>query len=93
MEVRIRLAELGDVPILAALIEESVMALQAADYSEAQRRGALGTVFGVDSQLILDRTYFVAESMGAVVGCGGWSRRQTMFGGDAVPGRVYGRSS
>jgi GNAT superfamily N-acetyltransferase len=88
MQVRMRLAELDDVPVLAALIEDSVMALQTADYTEAQRRGALGTVFGVDSQLIVDRTYFVAESEGVVVGCGGWSRRQTLFGGDAVPGRV-----
>jgi GNAT superfamily N-acetyltransferase len=88
MQVRIRLAELDDVPILEGLIDESVMGLQAADYSEAQRRGALGTVFGVDSQLILDRTYFVAEFAGVVVGCGGWSRRQTLFGGDAAAGRV-----
>ena len=86
--VRIRLTELGDVPVLAALIEESVLALQAGDYSEAQRRGALGTVFGVDSQLIKDKTYFVAEAEGGVVGCGGWSRRDTMYGGDAMAGRV-----
>jgi predicted N-acetyltransferase YhbS len=44
--------------------------------------GALGTVFGVDSQLIQDETYFVAESEGQVVGCGGWSKRQTLYGGD-----------
>jgi N-acetylglutamate synthase-like GNAT family acetyltransferase len=84
--VRLRLAELDDVPALEALIEEAVMVLQAAEYSEAERRGALGTVFGVDRALIRDHTYFVAESDGIVVGCGGWSRRQALFGSDAIAG-------
>ncbi|HWZ59921.1 MAG TPA: GNAT family N-acetyltransferase [Gemmatimonadaceae bacterium] len=88
MEIRIRPAAFDDVPALEALIEDAVMVLQAADYSEAQRRGALGTVFGVDSQLIRDGTYFVAEASGLLVGCGGWSRRRTLFGGDAIAGRV-----
>jgi GNAT superfamily N-acetyltransferase len=43
--------------------------------------------FGVDTQLILDRTYFVAEADGKLVACGGWSKRRTLFGGDARSGR------
>jgi GNAT superfamily N-acetyltransferase len=78
--VRIRPAALDDAPALEALIEESVMVLQADDYSEAERRGALGTVFGVDRHLIRDGTYFVAEAGGVIVACGGWSRRQARFG-------------
>ena len=85
--IGLRLAEAADAPALAALIAESVMVLQAPDYSEAQRRGALGTVFGVDSRLIADRTYFAAEAGGLIVGCGGWSRRKTLFGGDAIAGK------
>lgn len=87
MQVKLRLAEPEDVPALTALIADFVMVLQVPDYSEAQRRGALGTVFGVDSRLIADKTYFVAQSQGIAVGCGGWSRRRTLFGGDAVAGK------
>ena len=87
MQVTLRPAEPEDVPALTALIADSVMVLQAPDYSEAQRRGALGTVFGVDSRLIADKTYFVAQSEGIAVGCGGWSRRRTLFGGDAIAGK------
>jgi hypothetical protein len=46
--------------------------------------GALGPVFGVDQQLIRDGTYFVAEQNGVMVGCGGWSRRRSFFGGDGT---------
>jgi GNAT superfamily N-acetyltransferase len=86
-QVKLRPAEPDDVPALTTLIAESVMVLQAPDYSEAQRRGALGTVFGVDSRLIADKTYLVAQCQGIAVGCGGWSRRRTLFGGDAVAGK------
>ncbi|MGO8919270.1 MAG: GNAT family N-acetyltransferase [Stellaceae bacterium] len=87
MQVKLRLAALEDVPALEALIEKAVMVLQAPDYSEAQRRGALGTVFGVDSRLISDKTYVVAEAGDSLVGCGGWSRRRTLFGSDAIAGK------
>jgi GNAT superfamily N-acetyltransferase len=95
----LRLATEDDVPALHALIEASVRGLQAGDYTQAQIEGALGTVLGLDTQLIRDRTYFVAEiadsdnslSQNArarePAGCGGWSKRKTLFGADRGPGR------
>jgi GNAT superfamily N-acetyltransferase len=84
---RIRLACIEDAPALERLIERSVRTLQAGDYSEEQREGALGTVLGLDRQLIRDGTYFAIEAEGRIVGCGGWSRRRTLFGADRVPGK------
>src|SRR4029077_1923705 len=57
--------------------------LQTQDYTSAQIEGALKTVFGVDSQLVADGTYIVAEAdSNVIVGCGGWSKRATLYGGD-----------
>lgn len=75
---------LSDIPALEALIPESVRGLQADYYTVEQMEGALGTVFGVDTQLIRDGTYFVVEVESQVVACGGWSRRKTLFGSDHV---------
>lgn len=84
----LRLAAAQDIPASTELIHLSVRTLQAQDYSSAQREGALGTVFGVDSQLIADETYFVVEDENkTIVGCGGWSKRRTLFGSDQGPGR------
>jgi len=96
LEIRIRAAADDDVPVLRPLIDASVHGLQTKDYSAAQIDYALQTVFGVDSQLIADGTYLVAEvrhtnsiendpsSDGFVIaGCGGWSRRKKLYGGDA----------
>ena len=77
-----RLAREMDVPALESLIPISVRALQSPFYSPAQREAALGPVFGVDRQLIRDGTYFVVECDEAIVGCGGWSRRHSLYGGD-----------
>lgn len=77
-----RLATLADVPALEALIPLSARQLQTAHYTPTQIEGAIGTVFGVDSQLIRDGTYFVAEADHRLVGCGGWSQRKTLYGGD-----------
>jgi GNAT superfamily N-acetyltransferase len=98
--IRIRQALNTDIPVLRQLIDASVRGLQAEDYSPAQIEGALQTVFGVDSQLIADGTYFVAESEVAetaspaqsssknlIVGCGGWSKRKTLYGADQWTGR------
>ena len=84
MFIKIRLAQISDIPHISELILLSARKLQATYYSSAQIEGALGTVFAVDSQLIIDGTYFVAESEsgGQIVGCGGWSQRSTLFGGD-----------
>ena len=85
---RIRRASTADAPAIAALIDSSVRTLQANDYSAEQIEGALGTVFGVDTQLIADGTYFVVETgPNVLVGCGGWSNRKTLFGSDHGPGR------
>jgi len=77
-----RIASDADIPALETLIPLSVRALQAAHYSTAQMEAALGPVFGVDRQLIRDGTYFVVEDAGRIVGCGGWSKRKTLYGGD-----------
>lgn len=82
MTITLRLAQDRDIPQLEELIPLSARNLQAAYYSSAQIEGALGKVFGVDSQLILDGTYFVAEANEQIVGCGGWSKRNTLFGSD-----------
>jgi len=86
----IRLATADDVPALHALIEASVRGLQAGDYTPAQIEGALGTVLGLDTQLIADGTYFIAENSEGpkrLAACGGWSKRKTLFGADRGPGR------
>ncbi len=87
MELNIRIATEPDIPALNGLIEASVRGLQAGDYSPAKLDAALGSVFGVDRQLIADETYFIAEHGDVLVGCGGWSRRRTLFGADAVADR------
>ena len=75
------------------VIDASVRGLQAGDYSPAQIEGALNSVYGVDSQLIADGTYLVAEvvqsaaTKAEIVACGGWSKRKTLYGGDQYIGR------
>jgi GNAT superfamily N-acetyltransferase len=83
----LRKAILADVPQLRALIARSARGLSGNDYRPAQVEGALRGAFGVDTQLLTDETYFVVEEDGRCVGCGGWSFRSTLFGGDARAGR------
>ena len=78
----VRLAVAADIPALEELIPLSVRGLQSGHYSDAQMEAALGPVFAVDRQLIADATYFVAASGEGILGCGGWSRRRSLFGGD-----------
>ncbi|HTT33072.1 MAG TPA: GNAT family N-acetyltransferase [Methylomirabilota bacterium] len=102
LRIRLRLAAPEDVPVLRQLIEASVRGLQTEDYTPAQIEGALQTVFGLDSQLIADGTYIVAEAesdetqsptgagakrQATIVGCGGWSKRKTLYGSDRWTGR------
>lgn len=82
----LRLAIPEDVPALRVLIAASARGLSRGDYSDAQIEAALRSAFGVDSQLVRDGTYFVADA-GEPVACGGWSFRRTLFGGDDQPGR------
>jgi N-acetylglutamate synthase-like GNAT family acetyltransferase len=86
-EVRIRRATETDVPALHALIEASVRGLQAKDYNQAEIEGALGHALGLDSQLVTDGTYYVAEVAGEMVASGGWSYRATLCGSDGMTGR------
>jgi GNAT superfamily N-acetyltransferase len=87
MPIHLRKATLADVPQIEALIARSARGLSAQDYRPSQVEGALRGAFGVDTQLLCDQTYFVAEEDRRFVGCGGWSFRSTLFGGDARPGR------
>jgi predicted N-acetyltransferase YhbS len=80
--VPLRLAREADIPALESLVERSVRGLLARHYTPAQLDAALGPVFGVDRQLIRDGTYFVALNDGTPVACGGWSKRQAVYGGD-----------
>jgi GNAT superfamily N-acetyltransferase len=96
-QFHVRIAVPADIPVLRDLIAASVRGLQAQDYSREQLEAALETVYGVDSQLIADGTYFAVEAMSEkqtstatnllTVGCGGWSKRRTLFGGDVWSGR------
>ncbi|HKH28946.1 MAG TPA: GNAT family N-acetyltransferase [Sphingomicrobium sp.] len=82
MDYVIRKASLDDRGAIERLIVESARCLSREDYSERQIEAATTTVFGVDTNLILDGTYFVADNSRTLVGCGGWSKRRTLFGGD-----------
>jgi GNAT superfamily N-acetyltransferase len=79
---RLRLAAPADIPALEALIGASVRGLGAAYYTPEQVESGLRYIFGVDSQLIADGTYFVIDGPNGPVACGGWSKRKTLYGGD-----------
>jgi len=88
----IRLATTVDIPALRNLIDISVKILQGEDYSAEQLDAALGTAYGVDTQLIADETYYVVEAVGTagervLAACGGWSMRKTLYGSDDGPYR------
>jgi GNAT superfamily N-acetyltransferase len=81
-----RLASRDDVPALTTLMAAAIAELQKPFLDDLQI-AASRTIMGLDTQLIDDGTYFVVEQDGALAGCGGWSRRATMYGGDTSPGR------
>jgi len=80
----LRLATPADLPGIRELIPRSVEALSAGFYTPEQVTSAIRYVFGPDTQLIADGTYFVAEAEGEIVACGGWSWRRTLYGGDQM---------
>jgi GNAT superfamily N-acetyltransferase len=86
MNWTLRAALAADIPALHSLIEASIRGLQAADYTRAQMEGAIGNALGLDTQLIADGTYFLAEAPDAnhPIACGGWSFRRTLFGSDGA---------
>lgn len=83
----IRVATRSDIAQIEALIRQSAHALSEGDYTSEQVDSALLGVFGVDTQLIKDQTYFVIETDKEVAACGGWSFRATLFGSDDNPQR------
>jgi GNAT superfamily N-acetyltransferase len=84
VSLHIRAATFEEIPALRRLIEASVRVLGADYYSPQQIESSLKYVFGVDTQLIEDGTYFVVEADGQLAGCGGWSKRKTLYGGDQM---------
>ena len=83
-------AHLDDIPALNRLITASARVLSQGFYTPAQIEAAITHVFGVDSELVADGTYLVVKADGQTLGCGGWSRRATLFGGDGFAGRQSG---
>lgn len=83
----IRKATMDERDAIRQLIAASARLLSRDHYSDAQIETAIATVFGVDTDLIDDGTYFVAEIEGELAGCGGWSKRKTLFGGDQYSSR------
>src|SRR3984885_14718213 len=77
-----RPATFTDIPALNEMIALSVRGLSTSYYTPSQIESAIKYVFGVDTQLVTDGTYYIVESGGKIVGCGGWSKRNTLYGGD-----------
>src|SRR5512134_727342 len=81
-----RLARREDLEVLRGLMDAAIAELQKPFLDESQIASSRA-IMGLDTQLIDDETYFVVEDDGELAGCGGWSRRATMYGGDQTPGR------
>jgi GNAT superfamily N-acetyltransferase len=81
-----RLAVADDVPSLTVLMDAAIAELQR-DFLDTAQIASSRAIMGIDTQLIDDGTYFVVESDGDLAGCGGWSRRATLYGGNQTPGR------
>lgn len=90
LNIEVRLARASDVPAITMLIAASARGLTRDDYTAEQIEAAVSSIFGVDSELIADGTYFIAEADRELIGCGGWSRRRTLFGGDQAASRQAG---
>lgn len=86
MRLNHRLAVLSDLPVLRDVAGRAISELQQHVLDDAQV-AASRAIMGIDTRLIEDGTYFVVEAGGDVAGCGGWSRRATLYGGDTTTGR------
>ena len=84
----VRRATVEDIPSVQSLIARSVRELSIGFYTTAQIEAALAAVFGVDTQLIVDGTYYVVESPTGLAAAGGWSFRRTLYGGDQMKGDI-----
>src|SRR5258706_15032129 len=84
MEISIRVAVMEDVSALKELIPLSARELSKGFYTPQQAESAIQYIFGVDTQLVKDKTYYVAETEGQIVGCGGWSKKKNLYGGDQM---------
>jgi GNAT superfamily N-acetyltransferase len=82
MTITTRLATFDDIPVLQQLIGLSVRGLSTGYNTPSQIESAIKYIFGIDTQLIIDETYYVAQIDDTIVGCGGWSKRNTLYGGD-----------
>ena len=91
MNLQLRNAVTSDYCSIESLIDLSAHKLGRDDYSPDQIESALKTAFGLDTQLITDQTYFLVESDQLIVGCGGWSYRETLFGSDSDQNRNSNR--
>jgi GNAT superfamily N-acetyltransferase len=85
-----RLATRADLAALTALMERAIGELQR-PFLDPSQIASSRSIMGLDTQLIDDGTYFIVEQDGALAGCGGWSRRATLYGGDTTPGRDAAR--
>ena len=81
-----RVAIVADEPALLAIMEAAIRELQEG-FLTSEQVASSRAIMGIDRQLIADGTYYVVESDGEIAGCGGWSRRATLYGNDATPGR------
>ena len=88
--ILIHIATTDEISALGALVKRSARLLSRGYYSDVEIDAAIKHVFGVDSELVSDGSYFVAMVDGALAGCGGWSKRTTLFGGDRYSGRTSG---
>ncbi len=86
MNLNFRLAKYEDIPVVKGLMEQSIAVLLGNYVNEEELEASFESM-GLDDQLILDKTYFLIDFEGILVGCGGWSNRKTLFGGNHTPNR------
>ena len=86
MNLNFRLANYEDIPVVKGLMEQSIAVLLGNYVNEEELEASFESM-GLDDQLILDKTYFLINFEGVLVGCGGWSNRKTLFGGNHTPNR------